>query len=142
MVSNHGGRGLDSTPPAVVTLLECHKFAAEVFGKLEVWIDGGVRRGTDILKLLCLGASAVGVGRAALYAVNYGSEGVEHLIEILKDELETSMRLVGATKIEHVWPGLVHTGRLEAEGWVPSVSQGHGLAKWPRQLMDSVQSKL
>lgn len=142
VVSNHGGRGLDSSPPAVVTLLECHRFAPEIFGKLEVWVDGGVRRGTDILKLLCLGANAVGIGRAALYAVNYGPEGVEHLIEILKDELETSMRLVGATQIEHIWPGLVHTGRLEAAGWVPTVPQGHDLAHWPRGLIENVRSRL
>ena len=81
MLSNHGGRSLDTSPPAIFTLLEIHKNCPEVFDHLEVLIDGGIRRGTDILKALCLGATAVGIGRSFLYATNYGQEGVEHLIE-------------------------------------------------------------
>ena len=132
VISNHGGRSLDGSPPSVVTLLECHRFCPEIFGRLEVWIDGGVRRGTDILKLMCLGASAVGVGRAALYAVNYGQEGVEKLVEILRDEMETGMRLLGVNGVEGLWPGLVNVGRLEK--WVPREEESGGFVKWPRRL--------
>lgn len=62
-------------------LLECQRCCPEIFDKLEVYVDGGIRRGTDILKCLCLGATAVGLGRPFLYALNYGQEGVEHLVD-------------------------------------------------------------
>lgn len=79
--SNHGGRELDGAPAAVMVLLELQKVCPEVFDHMEVYVDGGIRRGTDILKCLCLGAKAVGIGRTFLYALNYGPKGVEHLIE-------------------------------------------------------------
>jgi len=72
---------MDSAPPAILVLLEIQRCCPEVFDHLEVYVDGGIRRGTDILKALCLGATAVGMGRPFLYSVNYGQEGVEHLIE-------------------------------------------------------------
>jgi len=81
VLSNHGGRSVDTSPPAVLTLLEMHKSCPEVFDKIDVLVDGGIRRGTDIVKCLCLGAKAVGMGRHFLYSLNYGQEGVEHLIE-------------------------------------------------------------
>jgi hypothetical protein len=64
-----------------VTLLECQANCPEVLERMEVWIDGGVRRGTDVLKAICLGASGVLLGRPFLYAVGYGQEGVEHAVE-------------------------------------------------------------
>lgn len=79
--SNHGGRNLDTSPPSILVLLELQKRCPEVFDQFEVFVDGGFRRGTDILKALCLGATAVSIGRTFLYALNYGSEGVEHLID-------------------------------------------------------------
>lgn len=81
ILSNHGGRSLDTSPPAVMVLLECQRCCPEIFEQIEVFVDGGIRRGTDVLKCLCLGATAVGLGRSPLYAVNYGAEGVEHLID-------------------------------------------------------------
>jgi L-lactate dehydrogenase (cytochrome) len=81
LLSNHGGRNLDYTPPAILLLLEMHKNCPEVFDIMEVYVDGGFRRGSDIIKALCLGAKAVGIGRSFLYALNYGTEGVEHLIQ-------------------------------------------------------------
>ena len=66
--------------PAILVLLEIRRLCPEVFSKVEVYVDGGIRRGTDILKCLCLGAKAVGMGRHFLYALNYGQEGVEHFI--------------------------------------------------------------
>ena len=81
MLSNHGGRNLDFSPPAVLLLLEMHKQCPQVFDQMEVYVDGGIRRGGDIIKALCLGAKAVGIGRTFLYSLNYGTEGAEHLVE-------------------------------------------------------------
>jgi len=81
VLSNHGGRSLDTSPPAILILLELQRCCPEVFERMEVYLDGGVRRGTDVLKALCLGSSAVGIGRSFLYALNYGEEGVEHMID-------------------------------------------------------------
>jgi L-lactate dehydrogenase (cytochrome) len=81
LLSNHGGRNLDTSPPSIITLLEIQRRCPEVFERMEVYVDSGIRRGTDILKALCLGATAVGMGRSMLFATNYGQEGVEHLID-------------------------------------------------------------
>ena len=92
-----------------MTLLQCQLNCPTIFSQLEVFVDGGVRRGADILKCMCLGATAVGMGRPFLYAVNYGQEGVEHFIEILKSELATAMALVGITDLSQCHAGLVST---------------------------------
>jgi len=81
LLSNHGGRNLDTSPPSIITLLEIQRRCPEVFDKMEVYVDSGIRRGTDILKAICLGATAVGMGRSMLFATNYGQEGVEHLVD-------------------------------------------------------------
>lgn len=82
ILSNHGGRALDTAPPAVHTLLEIRKYCPEVFSRIEVWVDGGIKRGTDVVKALCLGAKAVGVGRAALFGLGAGgTEGVQRTFE-------------------------------------------------------------
>ena len=81
-LSNHGGRQLDTSPPAMLTLLELRKHCPEVFARMEVYLDGGVRRGTDVVKALCLGCKAVGLGRPFLYANTcYGIDGVLKAIE-------------------------------------------------------------
>lgn len=80
VVSNHGGRALDSAPPSILVLLELNRDCPEIFGQMEVFVDGGVRRGSDVLKALCLGAKGVGVGRPFMYAVNYDTPGVEHAV--------------------------------------------------------------
>ncbi|KAL4940575.1 hypothetical protein BDV06DRAFT_213361 [Aspergillus oleicola] len=113
MLSNHGGRSLDTVQPAIITLLELHKTCPEVFGKMEIYIDGGIRRGTDILKALALGATAVGIGRPYLYSLTYGQEGVEHLTQILKDELVSAMKLAGITHIDQAHPGMVNTAHVD-----------------------------
>jgi L-lactate dehydrogenase (cytochrome) len=65
-----------------MTLLEIRTYCPEVFGKLEIFLDGGLRDGSDVLKALCLGATAVGVGRPFLYALAaYGSQGVERCVD-------------------------------------------------------------
>lgn len=113
MLSNHGGRSLDTAQPAILTLLELHRICPSVFGHLEVYVDGGITRGSDVFKAIALGATAVGIGRPYLYSLTYGQEGVEHLSQILKDELETSMRLCGITDVAQAHPGLVNTSDLD-----------------------------
>jgi len=81
-LSNHGGRQLDCAHSSLRTLLEIRKFCPEVLEHCEVLIDGGIRRGHDILKALCLGATAVGFGRPFMYALSaYGTEGVLKAIQ-------------------------------------------------------------
>ncbi|OLN84433.1 Cytochrome b2, mitochondrial 8 [Colletotrichum chlorophyti] len=109
VVSNHGGRSLDTAPATVMVLLELQKNCPHVFDRLEVYVDGGISRGTDIFKALCLGAKAVAVGRGLLYGLNYGAEGVERYIEILRDELETTMKMCGVTSLDQVHPGFLNT---------------------------------
>ena len=90
ILSNHGGRALDTAPPAVHTLLEIRKYCPEVFGRIEVWVDGGIKRGTDVVKALCLGAKAVGVGRAALFGLGAGgTEGVRRTFESMLNLKQT-----------------------------------------------------
>ncbi len=82
ILSNHGGRALDTAPPPIHTLLEIRKYCPEVFQKIEVWVDGGIKRGTDVVKALCLGARGVGIGRAALWGLGAGGpEGVERTLQ-------------------------------------------------------------
>ena len=81
LLSNHGGRSLDTAPAPVLLLLELQKCCPEVFDKMDVFVDGGIMRGTDIFKALCLGAKSVGIGRGFLYSLSYGQEGVEKFVE-------------------------------------------------------------
>ncbi|KAL2212441.1 FMN-dependent dehydrogenase [Sarocladium strictum] len=116
ILSNHGGRALDTAPPAVHTLLEIRKYCPEVFSKIEVWVDGGIKRGTDIVKALCLGAKGVGIGRAALFGLGAGGqEGVERVFEILTAEMATCMRLLGAKNISELGPKFINTRRVERD---------------------------
>nr|ODN85609.1 L-lactate dehydrogenase (cytochrome) [Cryptococcus depauperatus CBS 7841] len=112
-LSNHGGRALDGSPPALYTLLEMNKICPEVFRKCEVYIDGGCRRGTDVVKALCLGAKGVGMGRPFLYSLTYGEEGVMHAIEIMRDEIETTLKLLGVTKLDQLGPHLLNTKAID-----------------------------
>ena len=81
ILSNHGGRAADTAPPAVHTLMEMRKYCPEVFDRIEVLADGGIKRGTDVVKALCLGARGVGIGRAALWGLGAGGPaGVERTL--------------------------------------------------------------
>jgi isopentenyl diphosphate isomerase/L-lactate dehydrogenase-like FMN-dependent dehydrogenase len=82
ILSNHGGRALDTAPPPAHTLLEIRKYCPDVFDAVDVWIDGGIKRGTDVVKALCLGAKAVGIGRGPLYGLACGGEaGVRRVFQ-------------------------------------------------------------
>ena len=110
VLSNHGGRQLDTAPSAVEILAEVmpELRRRNLHDRIEVYIDGGVRRATDIIKALCLGAKGVGIGRPFLYAMSaYGEPGVVRAMQLLKDEFEVGMRLVGAKSVDELGPELV-----------------------------------
>jgi L-lactate dehydrogenase (cytochrome) len=112
IVSNHGGRQLDHVPATIDVLPDV---LDAVDGRLEVLLDSGVRRGSDIVAAVALGARAVLVGRAHLYGLAAAGEaGVRHAIDILAHELRMTMALTGATRIGELDPGLVRTRRPAA----------------------------
>ena len=93
LLSNHGGRQLHTAPSALMTLCEIRTYAPETLSKLEVFVDGGLRDGADVLKALCLGATAVGVGRPFLYALAaYGGKGVERCVDGKFDAICVGLR--------------------------------------------------
>ena len=105
VVSNHGGRTLDTLP---ATLDVLPRIAAQVAGRVPILFDGGIRRGTDILKALALGASAVLVGRPYLYGLAAaGAPGVAHVINILRTELEFAMVLTGRATVAEIDAGVI-----------------------------------
>ena len=92
-ISNHGGRMFNSGISGVQSLLEIKKRNLKVKKSIKIIVDGGVRKGSDILKLLCLGADFVGIGRPAIYGlILNGSNGVKNIFNILNNELKTSMQ--------------------------------------------------
>ncbi|HEX8035237.1 MAG TPA: alpha-hydroxy acid oxidase [Ktedonobacterales bacterium] len=96
VVSNHGGRILDGAVASIEALPEVAEAVRAAGGRCEVYMDGGVRRGTDVLKSLALGARAVLVGRPALWGLAAeGAEGVRNVLGLLRDELELAMALAG-----------------------------------------------
>lgn len=106
-LSNHGGRQLDGAPAAIETLVEIRQHCPEVFERCDVLVDGGVTRGTDIVKAVALGAKGVALGRAFLFALALGEEGVSKAISILQAEVETAMALLGVSSIEQLRPSHV-----------------------------------
>jgi L-lactate dehydrogenase (cytochrome) len=85
-LSNHGGRQCDDAPSSIRTLMEIRRFAPELLGKVEIYLDGSVRRGADIVKALCLGATGVAIGRPFMYALGaHGTAGAEKAIKSEND---------------------------------------------------------
>lgn len=153
VISNHGGRQLDTTRPSLDVLLEIRQYAPHLLRpefraqtgvsadciahperltprdqvdgigalprRFEIFIDGGITRGTEVVKALCLGANGVGIGRGFLFAQSVaGDEGVEHavasecirtikLMTVLKNEIELALRLLGANKVSDLRPSMV-----------------------------------
>src|SRR5207302_6421806 len=124
VVSNHGGRQLDSVFPTLRALPEV---VAAVKGQVEVLMDGGVRRGADIVKALCLGARAVLVGRAYAYGLAAaGPAGVARALQILRDDVERTLRLLGCPSVQELGPQYVSypvewRRHLPVEGSIPRV---------------------
>jgi (S)-mandelate dehydrogenase len=105
VLSNHGGRQLDSCATGIELVGQC---AAEVGGKLSLLVDGGFRRGGDILKAIALGADAVMIGRPALYGLGAGGEaGVSHALSLLRVEMERAMTLLGCHSLDELGPDLI-----------------------------------
>ncbi|KIV85670.1 hypothetical protein PV11_01337 [Exophiala sideris] len=145
VLSNHGGRNLDTSPPALLVLLEIHARFPEIITQhhprseavrsgaakpFSIFVDGGIRRGTDVLKAVCLGAVAVGLGRPVLFATGYGQEGVEQLIDIVRDEFEVAMRNNGITSIDECSPEYVNTGAIDK--WVVKKRDHPYAVSWAR----------
>lgn len=106
VVSNHGGRLLDGVPATIEVLPEIVE-AVQGTG-VEVYLDGGVRQGTDVLKALALGARAVFVGRPVIWGLTYkGEQGVITALKMLKDELKVAMTLAGCASLKDITPSLV-----------------------------------
>jgi 4-hydroxymandelate oxidase len=100
IVSNHGGRNLDTVPSTAVAL---PRIADRVQGKLTLLVDGGIRHGTDVLKALAFGAQAVLIGRPYLYGLAIaGEEGIARVIDILRNELMIAMALTGCNSIPQI----------------------------------------
>lgn len=107
VVSNHGGRVLDSVTATFHALPEV---ARAVNGVVPVLVDGGIRRGTDIIKARALGATAVMIGRPYIHALSVaGALGVAHLIRLLREELEIAMALTGCKTLDDIHPDLLRT---------------------------------
>jgi isopentenyl diphosphate isomerase/L-lactate dehydrogenase-like FMN-dependent dehydrogenase len=109
VVSNHGGRQLDGVAPTLCVLPEV---VAAVSGRIEVLMDGGIRRGSDIAKALCLGARAVMVGRAYAYGLGAaGGAGVARAIEILRSDLLRTLKLLGCASVAELDQSYVNVPR-------------------------------
>lgn len=129
VLSNHGGRQLDFARSGVEVLAETMPVLRELGlqDRIEVFVDGGARRATDIIKALCLGAKGVGIGRPFLYAMSaYGVDGVDRAMQLLRDELEMGMRLIGCTSVDQLNPSLVDIRNLGSHvTGVPRDHLGH-----------------
>jgi len=100
VVSNHGGRALDTNRGTIEALSEVVEGAGAA---MPVFIDGGFRRGTDVVKALALGARAVGIGRPYIWGLSaFGQQGVERVLDILRAELQLTMRQVGAPSVKQI----------------------------------------
>ena len=95
---------MDQARPTLEALVEVMAAlrSAGLEKRMEVYLDGGVRRGSDIYKALAFGARAVGIGRPALYALSFGQAGVEKALRLSRDELETTMRLMGVRSLGEI----------------------------------------
>ncbi|KAF8552937.1 glyoxylate dehydrogenase [Imleria badia] len=146
VLSNHGGRQLDTARSGIENLIQVVE-ALKTRGpwpnpKFEVFVDGGVRRASDVLKAIALGAKAVGVGRAFLYSFcAYGETGVEKAIQIFRDELQMGMRLIGARTIDDLTPDLVdasgvhtHVGITPTDNLYNATYQPLALAQFKTKL--------
>ena len=105
IVSNHGGRAEDSGRSTIESLPEV---VDAIDGRLPIIVDGGFRRGTDIIKALAIGADAIAIGRPYLWGLGaFGQEGVETVLDILKRELEIVMRQASTTRIDEIGRDLI-----------------------------------
>jgi L-lactate dehydrogenase (cytochrome) len=117
ILSNHGGRQVDTARSGIEILPEVMSAlrAAGLEKRMEVYVDGGVRRGTDIFKALALGAKGVGLGRPILYGLaGYGQAGVERVLELLQQEFNVCMGMMGCRSLADIRPEMVIVDQLGA----------------------------
>ena len=108
IVSNHGGRQLDTTPAAIEVLPEIRSTVRSLDPSFPVYVDGGIRRGTDVFKAMALGADAVLVGRPCIYGLAVdGYLGVARVLTILKEEFVQTMKLAGCRSLAEIEPEMV-----------------------------------
>ena len=106
LVSNHGGRQMDMTMSAIETVPE---IVEAVKGRAEVYVDSGVRRGSDVIKALALGARAVAIGRPLFWGLAVdGADGVHGVLELLREEIDRCMAYCGQTNVQELEPSLVN----------------------------------
>jgi len=107
VISNHGGRDDDG---GLSTIRALPDIVSAVNRKIPILIDSGFRRGTDVVKALAMGATAVGVGRPYLWGLGaFGQPGVERVLAILREEVATAMGQAGATKVKDLTPSMIRT---------------------------------
>ena len=128
VLSNHGGRQLDTARSGIEILPEAvemlNKHDPNWRSRFELYVDGGIRRGSDIFKAVALGATAVGIGRPVLYSLAaYGQAGVERLCSIYKEELTMVMRLMGTLTIGDITEDHVLSENLTTH--VPAQARDH-----------------
>lgn len=100
IVSNHGARLLDGVPATIEVLSEVSK---AVYGQIEIMIDGGIRTGTDVFRAMALGANMVFIGRPVIYGLSVnGTNGVENILNILSQELDSTMALSGCSNVQEI----------------------------------------
>ncbi|KAJ0421471.1 hypothetical protein BJY00DRAFT_323264 [Aspergillus carlsbadensis] len=102
ILSNHGGRQLDSSPSSLETAIEVYEEDPDLFNQIEIYADGGVRYGVDALKLLALGVKAVGLGRPFMYANSFGVDGVRKAIQLLKHEIAIDAGNLGVADLKKI----------------------------------------
>ncbi|KIK67447.1 hypothetical protein GYMLUDRAFT_37569 [Collybiopsis luxurians FD-317 M1] len=147
VLSNHGGRQLDTSRSGLENLIDIVA-ALKTRGpwpnpNFSVFVDGGVRRASDVLKALALGATAVGIGRGFLYAFcSYGEAGVEKAFKILADELEMNMRLLGATNLKELVPEMVDASALSSHVGITPRDNLYDSTYQPLNLAEFKGSKL
>lgn len=102
ILSNHGGRNLDGSPSSLEVALEIYNNDPSIFDEIEVYADGGVRYGTDALRLLALGVRAVGLGRPFMFANVFGVDGVEKAANITKTEIMNDAANLGVGDLKQI----------------------------------------
>lgn len=125
VVSNHGGREVDTAPATIDVLPEISKEIKKSNKRIPIVLDSGVRRGSDVFKALALGADLVGIGRPYLYGLALGgSLGVESVINQLNNELLIDMQLTGCKTIEDIKHAKINHGLYSADWGISSTSKG------------------
>jgi (S)-2-hydroxy-acid oxidase len=117
IVSNHGGRQLDKVPSSIEMLYPiCKALRKDGANKMEVYVDGGIRRGSDVFKALAMGAKAVLIGRPVIWGLaSDGKNGVNKVLDLLKNELFITMKLAGCTKLEDINEDYIKVSRTLAK---------------------------